>query len=408
MATSAKEPKAKKGVVKVVGVAKQKKAKKIPSVSMADSKFMGAEPLWDAEKAKKFTPQEFDNHLRRSLRYYGYFFSPRDMKKLVVEWAQANMKLTKEQLSAFITSHPNLLPMTVCSLVKTATKGMPMRKEHATYVKERIMSAIANANKNVDDEDGVVSDGIVEKKKAYVPTIQDRLAEKTAEIVGEIEAQVDNAFTNKPTENIYNFVTNKNLAQAQVGKVKAHFQKQIDELSEMVAGKDEQLNEAYSYLKNADVKRIGTFYVKLMADLDSYTAAKKANKKVKAKRPVNKDKVAAKVKYMKESKELKIVSAPIVDIIGAQAVWVYQTKTRKLGKYVADGHSVLGLKGTSITGFSTSASVQKTLRKPEEQLREFMKAGKVPLRTFLKDIKAVETKLNGRFNADILILKIEQ
>jgi len=44
------------------------------------------------------------------------------------------------------------------------------------------------------------------------------------------------------------------------------------------------------------------------------------------------------------------------------------------------------------------------LRKPEEQLKAFAKAGKVALRTFIKDIKAVEIKLNGRINTDTLLL----
>jgi hypothetical protein len=50
--------------------------------------------------------------------------------------------------------------------------------------------------------------------------------------------------------------------------------------------------------------------------------------------------------------------------------------------------------------------VAKTLRKPEEQLKEFARAGKIALRTFIKDIKAVEVKLNGRINEDTLLLKV--
>lgn len=404
MATAGKEvtSKAKKGTVKMVGIAKAKKTKREPTVSLHDSKYMGSEPTWDTEKALKFTTEEFDHLLRKSLRYYNYFYTQKEMKKHVVTWVQNNMKLDKKQLSAFITSSPAMIPMPVCGLVRAEAKGMPMRKEHKEYIVTRVMQAIASPTKEVE------SDETTEKKAVYVPTIQDRLAEKTAEIIGELEAQVDNAFTKKPTSSVYDYLTTANLAQAQVGKVRSHFQKQIDELSLFVEGKDEQLNEAYGFLKNVDIKRVGAFYVKLMDDLTSYTAAKKAVKKVKAKRPVNKDKLVAKVKFMKESKELKIVSAPIIDVLGAQAVWVYHTKSRKLGKYVAADHSSLSIKGTSIINFSEDRSVQKTLRKPTEQIAEFMKAGKVPLRTFLKDIKAVETKLNGRLSADILILKIEQ
>jgi len=51
-------------------------------------------------------------------------------------------------------------------------------------------------------------------------------------------------------------------------------------------------------------------------------------------------------------------------------------------------------------------SVQKTLRKPVDQLKEFKAAGKVQLRKFLEDINAVDTKMNGRINAEIMLLKV--
>jgi hypothetical protein len=51
--------------------------------------------------------------------------------------------------------------------------------------------------------------------------------------------------------------------------------------------------------------------------------------------------------------------------------------------------------------------VQKTLRKPEEQLKEFKAAGKVQLRKFLDDIKAVDIKLNGRINEEVILLRIQ-
>ena len=55
--------------------------------------------------------------------------------------------------------------------------------------------------------------------------------------------------------------------------------------------------------------------------------------------------------------------------------------------------------------FNEKESIAKTLRKPEQQLAEFNKSGKVQLRKFLPNIKGVETKLNGRINNDTVILK---
>ena len=52
-------------------------------------------------------------------------------------------------------------------------------------------------------------------------------------------------------------------------------------------------------------------------------------------------------------------------------------------------------------------SVCKTLRKPEEKLKEFAKASKVQLRKFMDEIKATETKLNGRINADTMLLRVQ-
>jgi hypothetical protein len=133
----------------------------------------------------------------------------------------------------------------------------------------------------------------------------------------------------------------------------------------------------------------------------------KVNKKPRAKKPTDKAKVVAKMKYLKQDETLKLVSINPQDIIGAKELWIYNVKTRKLGKYVAAEFNDLGVKGTTITGSDPMKSVQKTLRKPEEQLKEFKAAGKVQLRKFLDDIKAVDIKLNGRINEDTVLLKVQ-
>ena len=47
------------------------------------------------------------------------------------------------------------------------------------------------------------------------------------------------------------------------------------------------------------------------------------------------------------------------------------------------------------------------MRKPDEKLKEFAKAGKIALRKFIEDIKATETKMNGRISTDVVLLKVE-
>jgi hypothetical protein len=124
------------------------------------------------------------------------------------------------------------------------------------------------------------------------------------------------------------------------------------------------------------------------------------------KKSPTKEKLVAKLKYSKQDSVLKLVSINPVDIVGAQELWVYNTKTRKLGQYIASNSLGLAVKGTSIENY-TDKSVSKTLRKPDQQLADFMKAGKVQLRKYMDTIKATETMLNGRINADVLLLKVQ-
>jgi mannitol-specific phosphotransferase system IIBC component len=144
----------------------------------------------------------------------------------------------------------------------------------------------------------------------------------------------------------------------------------------------------------------------LLSAVEQYRGVKRATKKARVKKAPSKEKLISKLKYAKENKELKIVSINPADILGAQELWMYNAKTRKLGKYVAASFKTLSVKGTSIENFDTDKSVCKTLRKPDEKLKEFARAGKVQLRKFLEDIRATETKLNGRINEDILLLKV--
>jgi hypothetical protein len=192
-----------------------------------------------------------------------------------------------------------------------------------------------------------------------------------------------------------------------LGKIQAVFERRYAEITEAKSTSDEDLKEAYSYMKAADWKRYDAFYTRLFDGIAQYGQVKKATKKAAVRKPPQKEKLIAKLKYAKNDTTNKLVSINPVDIIGATELWVYNIKTRKLGKYIAeDMGGALGVKGTAITGFNESTSVQKTLRKPEVQLKEFLAAGKIELRKFLDNIKATDIKLNGRINLDTILLKV--
>jgi hypothetical protein len=243
--------------------------------------------------------------------------------------------------------------------------------------------------------------------EVYKPTIQDRLNEKTNDLRGQLEGQYDELTTDKKFAfKTYDFLVANNVPQSQLTKYEEVFQSKFDELKLAFEKHDDQLVEGYKHLRLVDFKRYFAYIDQTLTDIEQYRGIKKATKKVRVKRAVSKEKVVSRLKYAKEDKGLKLVSVNPADIVGAQELWVYNTKTRKLGKYIAaDQYQPLSVKGTSIINFSESKSTSKTLRKPEEKLREFAKAGKIEIRKFMDNIKATETKLNGRISKDIILLK---
>lgn len=380
----------------VAGVKIKTKVSKPRGGHFMDEKYTGTEPQWP-EDARDWPEDKFDNFLRKSFYYYNYYYSQKDTKKYVVEWMKSVSDFDKNEIRAFERAGDRSIPMTACSLIMAHRAGMPLRPRHIEFLDQCILEAIQTA------EPEPTAQVTEDKQEVYKPTIQDRLSEKTSELIGELEGKYDDQETFKA----YDWFTNNNVVQSQLNRYVDLYSRRLAELEEAQSKVDPQLKEAYSHYKSQDFKRRITWITQLLEAVEQYRTVKKAVKKARVKKAPSKEKIVAKLKYSKENKELKIVSVNPVEIIGASELWVYNSKTRKLGKYVAASYQTLNIKGTSIINFDADKSTCKTLRKPADQLKEFARAGKVQLRKFLEEIRATDTKMNGRINADILLLKCQ-
>jgi hypothetical protein len=390
--------------IKINGKATKAKVRATRNPLFGDEKYTGNEPVWDTERAKEMPFEQFDHFMRKSLNYYNYFFTQKDLKKYVVEWMRQVKDFDADEIRAFERAGDRTITMTTCGLIMAHRQGMPLQERHLEYIDADILKSIAT--KSEDEEVEIVAD---EKPKAYVPTIQDRLNEKTAETIGELEGHYDEFVRNpKYSFKPYDYLVANNVPQSQLTKYEAVYQARFDELKLAFERIDEQIAEGYSHYKSADFKRIMSFIDQILNDIIQYRGVKKATKKIRAPKSVSKEKVVSKLKYAREDKVLRLVSINPADIPGSQELWVYNIKSRRIGKYVADGLTgPLTVKGTTIIGFDEHKSISKTLRKPEDKLKEFARATKVQLRKFIEDIKATETKLNGRINTDTVLLKVQ-
>jgi hypothetical protein len=369
-------------------------------------------PKWEGHET--WNTNQFLRHFHSAMAWYRLESSAKELKPKVIDW-MGRQGCTKEDISAFKKTKDNRCGMTMGAVAACLLKGMPIVREDfndgrdtAVWLRTRINEVIEQGRDDLDDSDEVVE----VKKDVYTPSIQERLREVSLGMTEEIETAIE-AFQTDPETfdpkafKVLNLLKAKQAKAAHARIIRDFYSRNLTELLELASGQaDEQLKEGYSHRSKKQIKSFIAFLQEIESACNMLMQEAKVNKKPRAKKAVSKDKIIAKLKYKKSDEPLKLVSINPADIIGAQELWIFNSKTRKLGKYVAAEFQELGIKGTTITGFSEMKSVQKTLRKPAEQLKAFKEAGKVVLRKFLEEIKAVDTKMNGRINEEIMLLKV--
>jgi hypothetical protein len=397
----------------VAGVKIKPKAKKekITSVSIRQNAKKDHSPIWTDQEAMSAT--QFLRHWHIAMEYYRLEFSGKDLKPAVLKW-MATVGCIKEDIAAYKKTKDNRTNVTMGAIASCLLRGMPAVREDfnegrstAQWLLKAINAVIAEGKNDIDDE------AVVEVKPAVIqPTIQERVRESAMRMTEEIEDAVENFQTDPENFDpkafkMLNLLKGKEVKAAHARIIKGFYEKDLNELLELASGNaDEQLKEGYSHRSKKQIKNLIAFYQEIMMACDMLAQEAKVNRAPRKTKAVPKEKLIAKLKYMKTNEPLKLVSINPVDIIGAGELWIFNTKTRKLGKYIASEFNTLNVKGTTITNFDEFKSVQKTIRKPEEKLKEFKAANKVALRKFLEDVNATDTKLNGRINEDTILLKV--
>jgi hypothetical protein len=395
----------------VAGVKIKPKAKKVTSVTIRENAKKDYSPKWDT--CETMNTDQFMRHFHSAMGYYRMEFSGKDLKPAVIKW-MTSIGCTKEDIAAYKRTKDNRTNITMGAIASCLLRGMPAVREDfnkgrdtTAWLRGEIVQIVAQGKDDIDE------DAVVEVKSTVVqPTIQERVRESAMRMTEEIEDAIE-SFQTDPENfdpkafKMLNLLKGKEVKAAHARIIKGFYERDLNELLELASGKaDEQLKEGYSHRSKKQVKNMIAFYQEIAMACDMLAQEAKVNRAPRKTKAVSKDKIVAKLKFMKTNEPLKLVSINPVDIIGAGELWIFNTKTRKLGRYVATEFNTLNVKGTTITNFDEFKSVQKTIRKPEEKLKEFKAAGKIALRKFMDEINATDTKMNGRINEETILLKV--
>jgi hypothetical protein len=388
------------------------KSKKVVVKSVSSKSKKDLSPDW--EGSENWDIDKFYAHFHNSSLYYRSEYGGKELKPQVIKWL-TQKGVDKSIISSFKRIKDWRSHLTMGTIASCLLKGMPEQRADFNSGRNTAEWLLAEVNKVIAegrlDAEEVTDD--VAKSAIVQPNIQDRLREVAMSMTEDIETAIENWQEDPETFDpkafkVLNLLKGKDAKAAHARIIRDWYAGNLAELEELAGGQaDEQLREAYSHRSKKQIRKLIDFYTEVNSACNMLMQESKINRKPRAKKVVPADKIVAKLKYKKTDEPLKLVSINPADILGAKELWVYNTKSRKLGKYVADSYQELGVKGASITGFSESDSVCKTLRKPVEQLKEFKSAGKVALRKFLEDIKATDTKMNGRINEETILLKVQ-
>jgi hypothetical protein len=342
----------------------------------------------------KFTDVLSQVQMAQALSWYSQNKASSDSVRFANDFFKKKFKL---DVSDTVKNYPATFGF-VCRIVSNG--GKLSEKDQAWF--DNRVAEVKNktlANKSVKK--------VIDTAVTNVVSIQERLAEKIAEIAGELEGSIDDyilsGFNKMPSP----FAIMQDRAKGMhANRIIEMFKKNRAMFDEALNSDDEQIREGYSNFSKSELKKLVAYCDLIISDAMKIAGQAANNRKVRKKKVKTPDQLVTKLNFAKEFKEMNLVSVEPEKIVGAQSLWVFNTKTRKLGVYQAEDVTGLSVKGSSITGFSETKSVQKTVRKPESLVPKVVEGGKVFLRNVLSEIKAVESKLTGRINGDTILLRV--
>ena len=260
------------------------------------------------------------------------------------------------------------------------------------------------------------------EEKPKKPSVRDRMRVRTMHIVGDLDDEFEKVWArdeDPKTFKAYNYFLANDVPGAFMKMVKPEIDKYIDEQQKGLDYRDikpkdrtaEQQDyvEGFESYSKSQMKQHIAWWQSVYKDCETWETNKKKQRKPRKWKPPSKEKMAAKVKYMPEYPDLKLVSEPPINLIGCSAVVVYNTKNRKLGIYEATHkHHGLALKGTTLLNYDTDGALQKTVRKPQEVMEKLNTGGLQAIKNTFKALSTTETKLNGRLNKETVLVRIFQ
>lgn len=379
-------------------------------------------PAW-VHKEPKFDADNYNISLVQLLNFFNIEVDDEDKKS----WVLTYWKEQKKSVS-HLHSVSAIKFKQIGVLVRLINRGVTLSESHMRFlddkyneigrsktsqdVPERInlASPIDEGSKTSPEAPiaarSAIPDAIVPVQLHKKPNIQDRIEEKTSFIIGEMEGMLDDFYFGKDVFNVKVILQQLGTKSPMAKKVAAHFKIVLARLNEIVDSDEQQIKEGYSNFGKVKLRKYISMVSSIIDACDHVAVTAKNTKLPRKKKEKPASVVVSKMKYMREFPDLKLRSLPAEKIIGSDTIYMYDTASRKLHRYVAQDGYLLSVKGSTLCNWCPEKSGSKTLRKPAEQLKDVSSKTKRPFGTFFNSVASKLSTVSGRTNENMLIVGI--
>lgn len=263
-------------------------------------------------------------------------------------------------------------------------------------------------------------EAVAEKNLKPVISIQERMKMQVEELCAtwehNMDKLVDGDFNIKSFDPYHEMIIYRPEIKGPHAKIiKDDFEPAYNEALEVKAWNDPDIKEGYGHFTAKMRKDFVELFEKINTACDTIIATKANTRRARKPKARSKDVIVKKMKFQVNCSELGIASIPATEIVYANELWLYNTKTRKIGVYHASNKDPrnmarpgagLMVKGTTIQDFDEKLSMQKTLRKPKEQISNWTGSAKTKFAKSFNELTTTGIKMNGRINDNTIILQV--
>lgn len=368
-------------------------------VSVADSKVMGAEPIW----VDDYTPTDYQSEYGKALSWYNLIADQKDCREFLIDWFKGDAT----KLKALSQISDRMLPRTYANSARIAMRGFPLSDEHKTRIWEKVEERVSKKTVLIEDDTAAPEPVAKVVKKPLVAATF---------IVSDVDDEIENLINGEDTRTVSQILipyrlTDKNYLDCveKIEPILAEFAELVEVRrlpKNQLTDSQEQLLESYSHLTSIkSVKDIVKLLESYISDLKKSYVSKQVAK-VRKKKPKDKSKLVQNLKFLKEDTALGVTSVEPINLLNCSEVWTFDTKARKISKYFSPVSGSITVKGASLVGFDENFSNSRLLRKPETQVKEFSELAKKDLTKWYSAVKSKSGPVRARLTPTTLILKV--